>query len=77
MDAPEKLRKYIREFVMHLYKAKVKDADVDYQWKHSSDIEHPLQPGYPGDLKGYPFDSSQNKLPPAFTRNRSVAKPHF
>jgi len=63
-----KLRKYIREYVMYLYNAKVADADEDYQWKHPSDIEHPLQPGYPGDLKGFPYDSSQNKLPPHYTR---------
>ena len=62
---------------MTLYNAKIADADKDYQWKHPSDIEHPIQPGYPGDLKGYPFDSSQNKLPQAFTRRRSVAMPHF
>ena len=73
----DKLKKYIREYVMYLYNAKVADADEDYQWKHPSDIEHPLQPGYPGDLKGFPYDSSQNKLPPAYTRKRSVGKPHF
>ena len=55
----------------------MEDGEEDFQWKHPSDIEHPLQPGYPGDLKGYPYDSSQNKLPPHFTRKRSVGKPHF
>ena len=64
----DKLRQYIREYVMYLYKAKMDDGDEDFQWKHPSDIEHPLQPGYPGDLKGFPFDSSQNKLPPAYNR---------
>jgi len=71
------LRQYIREYVMYLYNAKIADADADFQWKHPSDIEHPIQPGYPGDLKGFPYDSSQNKLPPAYTRKRSTAKPHF
>ena len=74
---PDKLRQYIREYVMYLYNAKMEDGEEDFQWKHPSDIEHPLQPGYPGDLKGFPYDSSQNKLPPHFTRSRSVAKPHF
>ena len=73
----DKLKRYIREYVMYLYKAKMEDGEEDFQWKHPSDIEHPLQPGYPGDLKGYPYDSSQNKLPPHFTRKRSVGKPHF
>ncbi len=52
---------------MALYNAKIKDADVDFQWKHPSDIEHPIQPR----------DIAKAKLPPAFTRNRSVAMPHF
>ena len=73
----DKLRQYIREYVMALYQTKIADADEDYQWKHPSDVEHPIQPGYPGDLKGFPFDSSQNKLPPAYIRRRSVAKPPF
>jgi len=73
----DKLKQYIKEYVMYLYNAKIADSDEDYQWKHPSDIEHPIQPGYPGDLKGYPYDSSQNKLPPHFARKRSVAKPHF
>jgi hypothetical protein len=64
----DKLRQYIREYVMALYKAKMADGDQDYQYKFTSDIEHPIQPGYPGDLKGFPYDSSQNKLPPAYTR---------
>jgi hypothetical protein len=73
----KKLRQYIREYVMYLYKAKMEDGDEDFQYKFTSDVEHPIQPGYPGDLKGFPFDSSQNKLPPAYTRRRSVAKPPF
>jgi len=52
---------------MYLYNAKIKDADLDYQWKHPSDVEHPIQPR----------DIAKAKLPPAFTRNRSVAKPPF
>lgn len=64
----DKLRQYIREYVMTLYQAKIADADVDYQWKHPSDVEHPLQPE---------DHDSDNKLPPHFTRSRSVAKPHF
>ena len=63
----DKLRQYIREYVMYLYNAKIEDADLDYQWKHPSDIEHPIQQR----------DIAKPKLPPAFTRNRSTAKPHF
>ncbi len=37
----DKLRKYIREYVMTLYKAKMEDGDEDYQYKFTSDIEHP------------------------------------
>ena len=51
---------------MALYQAKIADADLDYQWKHPSDVEHPIEP-----------EDVDNKLPPHFTRNRSVAKPHF
>ena len=70
MKKLDPLRKHIREYVMYLYNNKMADGDEDFQWKHPSDIEHPLQPGYPGDLKGFPYDSSQNKLPPAYTRRR-------
>lgn len=62
----DKLRQYIREYVMYLYNAKIEDADLDFQWKHPSDVEHPIEP-----------EDVDNKLPPHFTRNRSVAKPHF
>ena len=53
---------------MALYQAKIKDADLDYQWKHPSDIKHPLQPDE---------HDMNNKLPPYFTRGRSIAKPPF
>ena len=46
MDAPEKLKKYIREFVKTIYDRKVNDMKIDYHWRHPSDIEHPLQPGW-------------------------------
>lgn len=62
----DKLRQYIREYVMTLYQAKIADADVDYQWKHPSDVDHPIEP----------YDAD-NKLPPHYFRHRSVAKPHF
>ena len=62
----DKLRQYIREYVMTLYQAKMADADVDYQWKHPSDVDHPIEP----------YDAD-NKLPPHYFRHRSVAKPHF
>ena len=62
-----KLKQYIREYVMYLYNAKIKDADLDFQWKHPSDVEHPIQQR----------DIAKPKLPPAFTRNRSTARPHF
>ena len=61
-----KLRQYIREYVMYLYNAKIKDADEDFQWKHPSDVDHPIEP----------YDAD-NKLPPHYFRHRSVAKPHF
>ena len=64
----DKLKRYIREYVMALYKAKIKDADLDFQWKHPSDVEHPIQPDE--------YDSN-TKLPPHFTRKRSVGNPHF
>jgi hypothetical protein len=63
----DKLKKYIREYIMTLYRAKVEDGKEDYQFKHPSDIEHPIQQR----------DIGRAKLPPAFVRNRSVAKPHF
>jgi len=62
----DKLRQYIREYVMYLYNAKIADADEDYQWKHPSDVDHPIEP----------YDAD-NKLPPHYFRHRSVAKPHF
>ena len=46
MEAPEVLKKYIREFVRTVYDRKVNDMKIDYNWKHPSDIEHPLQPGW-------------------------------
>jgi len=46
MEAPEALRKYIREFVRTVYDRKVNDMKIDYHWRHPSDIEHPLQPGW-------------------------------
>ena len=55
----DKLRRYIREYVMYLYNAKVADADLDFQWKHPSDVDHPIQPD--------DYDSN-NKLPPHFIR---------
>jgi len=62
----DKLHQYIREYVMYLYNAKIADADEDYQWKHPSDVDHPIEP----------YDAD-NKLPPHYFRHRSVAKPHF
>jgi hypothetical protein len=62
----DKLRKYIREYVMYLYNAKIADADEDYQWKHPSDVDHPIEP----------YDAD-NKLPPHYFRHRSTAKPNF
>ena len=44
---------------MYLYNAKVADADLDFQWKHPSDVDHPIQPD--------DYDSN-NKLPPHFIR---------
>lgn len=62
----DKLRQYIREYIMYVYNAKVADADEDFQWKHPSDVDHPIEP----------YDAD-NKLPPHYFRHRSVAKPHF
>ena len=46
MEAPEALRKYIREYVKTVYDRKVDDMKIDYNFRHPSDIEHPLQPGW-------------------------------
>ena len=46
MDSPEKLKKYIREFVRTIYDRKVNDMKIDFKWRHPSDIDHPLQPGW-------------------------------
>ena len=51
-----KLRKYIREYVMFLYNQKI-DAEPTYHF--ADDVDHPVQKGE------YPTD---NILPPAFTR---------
>ena len=32
---------------MALYNAKMKDGEEDFQWKHPSDVEHPI------DMKNY------------------------
>jgi hypothetical protein len=64
----DKLRQYIREYVMYLYNLKSADGIEDYQYRHPGDIEHPIQPD--------DYDSN-NKLPLAFTRRRSFAMPHF
>lgn len=71
------IRGRVREFIKSIYNAKVADQRIDFQWKHPSDIEHPIQPGYPGDLKGYPYDSSQNQLPPARTRKYNAMSPLY
>jgi hypothetical protein len=34
----KKLRQYIREYVMYLYKAKMEDGDEDFQYKFTSDV---------------------------------------
>ena len=52
----DKLRKYIREYVMFLYKQK---ADFQPTYHYTTDIEHPIQQGE------YPSD---NVLPRAFAR---------
>ena len=46
MDASDKLKNYIREYVKTIYDRKVNDMKLDINWKHPSDIEHPLQPGF-------------------------------
>ena len=52
----DKLKKYIREYVMFLYKQKM-DFQPTYHFK--DDVDHPIQQGE------YPSD---NVLPPAFAR---------
>ncbi len=59
----DKLKKYIREYVISLYKIKMGDGSEDYQYKHPSDIEHPLQPD--------DYDSN-NTLPNPHSRKRSL-----
>ena len=56
MKDNEKLRKYIREFVKTIYDRKVDDMKIDYHWRHPSDIEHPLHPGW------YDYDHTPGKL---------------
>ena len=63
----DKLKKYIREYIMSLYKIKMNDGKKDYSYKYTSDVEHPIQQR----------DIAKPKIPPAFIRNRSTAKPHF
>jgi hypothetical protein len=63
----DKLKKYIREYIMSLYKIKMNDGSKDYSYKYTSDVEHPIQQR----------DIAKPKIPPAFIRNRSTAKPHF
>lgn len=43
----DRLKRYIREYVKSLYDFKATDGAEDYQWKHPSDIEHPI------DMDGY------------------------
>ena len=63
----DKLKKYIREYIMSLYKIKMNDGKKDYSYKYTSDVEHPIQQR----------DIAKPKIPPAFIRTRSTAKPHF
>ena len=63
----DKLKKYIREYIMSLYKIKMNDGKKDYSYKYTSDVEHPIQQR----------DIAKPKIPPAFIRNRSTATPHF
>ena len=37
-----RLKRYIREYVKSLYDFKATDGAEDYQFKHPSDIEHPI-----------------------------------
>ena len=60
----DKLRKYIREYVMFLYKQK---ADFQPTYHYATDIEHPIQQGE------YP---SNNVLPPAFSRRTNSIGVH-
>ena len=40
MDASDKLKNYIREYVKTIYDRKVNDMKLDINWEHPSDIEH-------------------------------------
>ena len=53
----DKLKKYIREYIMSLYKIKMNDGKKDYSYKYTSDVEHPIQQR----------DIAKPKIPPAFT----------
>jgi hypothetical protein len=37
-----RLERYIREYVKSLYDLKATAGAEDYQWKHPSDVEHPI-----------------------------------
>ena len=58
------LRKYIREYVMFLYKQKTNPQPT---YHYATDIEHPIQQGE------YPSD---NVLPPAFSRRTNSIGVH-